>query len=845
MRYVAAAAPPPLILREAPCRVEAHAAAAVAAYILERRFGGRSRESSASGSLKAFQRDAVQRARIILARRGGVLIADSVGLGKTHIALALMEPFLGGGGRVAVVGPSALERHWRIAARGMPPFDWISHARLSRGSFDPVARDIVVIDEAHALRNPATRRYRAARGLCRASRVVLLTATPVNNGIRDLYHLLRLFSSDRDYLDVGVASLRSAFEEAEAAALLGTAPSIQPVLRSVMIRRTRPLLRELSGAGDDSLSFPAHRPPVPVRYSLATNGAADPLLSIGPILSRLSFPAHRPDAYREDARAARTRPHAATSLIRVGLLKRLESSAQAFQHSLDAYRSLLERCLDGLERGILITPGAEGRADGTDLQLGFDALLFEPLWRGMDVAAYRSDLERELACVGGMTAALGPALESDGKLSALVALLEGPLRGRKVLLFTQFRHTARHLHASLRRKWRVGLVEGSGAWLGADPAHRADVVRRFAPRSNGTPLPAPHEAIDLLIATDVLSEGFNLQDADVVISYDLPWNPVRLVQRIGRIDRLGSPHASIVGYHFLPGELERYLRLLDRLAVKASAIDASVGSDMPALHAELARALGKRDPAVVERIERADAEWFELDERLIGALGRAPARSWAPSAGGLPVGLLPSSGRRAPSGLVAAEVLGRFEWVAIVEGRPVSDDRVCARLIEDTLRAPPEVGQDVAGATGCGEPPGGLPEAELRQLLDAARTAFARRAAVVSTAALLPAGGETARLGRLVLSAAAALPGGPDRGTCLRIERCLERLASLPPELEALLPHIVTADRDPARRLAAVLDRIESLPAASRKDVEALRVGGSGEGRIRLLAALLEDPRNR
>lgn len=832
--------PSPLVVRETALRIELCPAVDVATRILEARFGGRPLAARLPASLKAFQRDAVARARLLLARRGGVLIADSVGLGKTHIALALVEPFLDAGHHVTVVGPAALERHWRSAAAAMPAFEWISYSRLSRGLWQAGERQAVVFDEAHALRNPRTRRYRAAAGLCRTSRVVLLSATPVNNGVWDLYHLIRLFSGDRDYLDAGVASLRSAFEEAEKSALLGAAPSVQPVLRSIMIRRTRPLLRDLaraSGAEDAGLVFPTQRPPRAVRYSLVAHAGPEPLADIGRLLPELSFPPYRLAAYADAPRPAHRDSFGMAALMRIALLKRLESSAIAFHRSIAAYRALLSRCVDGLARGLMIRPDIALVSGGHDLQLTFEALLFDALPPGLDAAGYRAELDGELECVDAMSRALAPALESDGKLEALTTLLARMAGRHRILLFTQFRHTAQYLHDRLRGRWRVGLIDGGGARLGSAVVHRSEVIRCFAPLANHAPAPPAHEAIDVLVATDVISEGFNLQDADVVISYDLPWNPVRLVQRIGRIDRLGSPHPTIASYHFLPGALEPYLGLLDRLSSKGSAIEATVGSDMPALHAELALALERRDSGIVERIERADAEWFELDERLLAALARAPACRSDSAADALPVGLLPWSGRAPPCGLVAALVGGRFEWVAVSEGRAVNDDRVCARMIEDVMSAH---GHEHAPSGPRGAVLGSTPTDVIARLLDAARPSIARLAGVAASASLLPAGGEAERLGRLLLNRAASMPGGPDGATCKRIELCLERLASLPPELEARLPHLLPAATARTGTVGEILDRIDALPHAS--SARQIAQEGPAGATVRLVGALLEMP---
>ncbi|HEX9109543.1 MAG TPA: SNF2-related protein, partial [Longimicrobiales bacterium] len=297
-RLIAGDAGSSLLLRERAPAFDA-APAAVARLALEARFG----RAPANGDsrprvfdLAAFQRDAVARAELALARHGGVLLADGVGLGKTFLGLALAEAELRRGGRVLLVVPAALARDWiaplrRLArARGarLDPqrqasarstLVWLTHTRLSRSALpagasagaDTFSPTLIVVDEAHAFRNPATRRYRALAELCRHARVALLTATPVNNRLSDLYFQLRLFAGDGDFAPAGVPDLRQAFD---AATEEGGPGAILPVLREVVIRRTRPFLRDHYGAvalpgAAEPLRFPRRAAPRPVPYDLS------------------------------------------------------------------------------------------------------------------------------------------------------------------------------------------------------------------------------------------------------------------------------------------------------------------------------------------------------------------------------------------------------------------------------------------------------------------------------------------------------------------------------------------------------------------------------------------------
>ncbi|MBX6364346.1 MAG: DEAD/DEAH box helicase family protein, partial [Gemmatimonadetes bacterium] len=297
----------------------------VALGVLAWRFGAPAADAAAAPpifDLAAFQRTAVRRAEEILARRRGVLVADAVGLGKTFVALALAERRLRAGGAVLVAIPAALRRTWlgplrRLARELHVPLRLgggsdaaplgpdrrrggivlVSHTALSRGVAPASSPDLVVVDEAHAFRNPATRRYRSLAALCRGAEVVLLTATPVNNALSDLYFQLRLFAGDGSFGDVGVPDLRGAFEAARGG--LAARP-VLPVLREVMVRRTRPFLREhYAGAawpGGEALRLPRRAPPRAVRYSMES-GRSWSFGDVAAVLAGLTLAPYRLAAY--------------------------------------------------------------------------------------------------------------------------------------------------------------------------------------------------------------------------------------------------------------------------------------------------------------------------------------------------------------------------------------------------------------------------------------------------------------------------------------------------------------------------------------------------------------------
>jgi superfamily II DNA or RNA helicase len=545
--------------------------------MLAMRFGPSSARPPHPG-LAAFQQEAVMRLERILKERGGAFLCDSVGLGKTHVAAALGRRFREGAAPVLVTGPSQLAAQWRRHMRRDPAWHWLSHAALSRGAGGALKLEggLIIVDEAHAVRNPATRRYRNLALMCTRARVLLVTATPVNNSLNDFYHLIRLFAADDDFADIGVPDLRSAVTDA---ANRRGAGALRCVTEAVMVRRTRVVVQRAHGPGSPAggslrLDFPRQRPTRYVHYDMM---AAYPRLerTFREILPQLRFPAHGPGQRGRQGIA---------ELLRMSLLKRLESSSTAFATSVRRHRRLNDEFLRAAVNRLLLEPACR-RTPWHDTgweQLALDAVLYRPWPETIDRERAIADAVAEARLLDALNASIH-CPNRDPKVNALVAALAGDLADERVVIFTEFRDTAQMLWQRLVPLGGAGLVSGNDARLASGPASRRIVIERFAPVANDARPPAPHEAVTRLVATDVLSEGLNLQDARVVVSFDLPWNPVRLAQRIGRIDRLGSPHAEIEVVVFMPDRgLDLALRLLRRIRRKLREIR-MVGGDRPRL----------------------------------------------------------------------------------------------------------------------------------------------------------------------------------------------------------------------------------------------------------------------
>jgi hypothetical protein len=422
--------------------------------------------------------------------------------------------------------------------------------------------DLIVVDESHAFRNPHTQRARVLARVCGRGHVVLISATPINNSLMDLHAQLCLFLGDGALADIGVPDLRSTFRSARESA---RDPKLGRAIAAVTVRRTRAVLMARY-RDDPMLRFPERAPPVPVIHD--PGGTADAIDVIG----RLEL---KPFLLRPGGKRVRVAA-SGPELLRYILLKRLESGSAAFRRTV---RSLLQFLVafDGAAMTKLLLTAREHRAGGS----GGDQLMLEPLLLGpwpvqLPLDEWSRSVRNDVARLRSIESVL--EREEDSKVHALAQLLDGPLAGTKVLVFTEFRETAAQLHRALRNRPGIARIDGGGAWVASGRASRAAVIAAFAPHSNGSAAPSERDRIDVLISTDVLSEGLDLQDAGVVVSYDLPWNPVRLIQRIGRIDRLGSRHSVIRTYCFVPGPaLDAMLGLLGRIDSKLAQIRQGLG----------------------------------------------------------------------------------------------------------------------------------------------------------------------------------------------------------------------------------------------------------------------------
>ena len=619
--------------------------------------------------LAEFQDDAVKKARKILARYDGVMVADSVGLGKTWIGKKLLEDFAYHMRQKAVVVcPASLRDMWNRELRDASiACTVLSQEELGREEFDPGPygdADVVLIDESHNFRNRNAQRYGAMELLLGGNggrgkdgtrkKVILLTATPINNDLLDLYHQLSLVTQqDRTYFSAcGIGDLHRYFLNARRdSRSRSSAFALFNLLEEVVIRRTRPFIRKAypeATIRGERITFPARKLKT-VKYDLEAtySGIYEEIVSG---IESLMLAPYNLEAYKKAGVAVDDfeagREQALVGIFKSRYLKRFESSIDAFRISVRRALAFIKTfesyILDGRVLGSsdfhkamrYLTredeeDDATPRSMADEMDANEEAKQVLEEMETVDPSMY--DLRRlhdavqhdvdVLSDIWQRVKDIGP--EEDAKLNRLKELLSKDLRGEKVLVFTYYKDTARYLYRHLGHpdspeatafRESLGDVAIRRMDSGASPKERGRLVAGFAPRSNGKPEWAGTDReIDVLISTDVLSEGQNLQDCGHMLNYDLHWNPTRMVQRAGRIDRIGTKFDTLWVCNMFPDEgLERLLRLVEGLTRKISDIDRAGFLDASVL----GETVHPRNFNTLRRIRDEDGKVIEEEEEF-------------------------------------------------------------------------------------------------------------------------------------------------------------------------------------------------------------------------------------
>lgn len=676
-------------------------------------------------NLTRFQADGVARMERLLDEHGGVLVADEVGLGKTFLAAEVIYRTANiNRQRVLVVAPAALKTSmWEPFLEAHDFSRWVKvysyeevRNRLDpdKGPIDVFLQEIedyslVVVDEAHNLRNSGAQRSGAVDRVITAGspkKVVLLTATPVNNSLIDLETLVKYFiRDDARFASLGIPSIRDYIQQAQAIDPTNLTPEhLFDLMDQVAVRRTRKFVKEHYAneliIGPDGKPTTIKFPQPKVRridYDLDDDGLA----LIDAMVYALDDPTdpHAPHAWEDRSRDPQrlmlarylssmyTIDHdlqeyqiTNAGLLRSGLLKRLESSPQALHASLEKMIASHQAFLAALDQGYVLKGEALSEwvsSDSDDLDefvTEFDRDDQIESVDGYHLTELQTDVEsditllcelRDLAAivVDGIEPKVNKLIQELTAIAAEARRVDP--RGlsqadrRKVIVFSAFTDTIIPIHEAVieaiqnapgdspladYRDRVAPPIMGSyakaherGASGGVDQGGRASTIAGFAPQTagprNAAGEPTAKDEFDILFSTDVLAEGVNLQQAGQMINYDLPWNPMRIVQRHGRVDRIGSKHDYVhLGLFFPAARLDALLELEARLEAKLALADAAVGAGEVLPGRGPGHEVNLADDQVIDEFEKlldtggssASLSGEEYRRRLFGAFNMEP-----------------------------------------------------------------------------------------------------------------------------------------------------------------------------------------------------------------------------
>ena len=671
-------------------------------------------------SLYEFQKDAVKGAINKINRFGGCIIADSVGLGKTYEALAIIKYYELRNDRVLVLCPKKLRENWTLFRESYDinpllkdrlSYDVLSHTDLSRtdgktGDIDLNLLnwgnyDLIVIDESHNFRN--NKRGKEKDGIRKYTRyerlidevikkgvktkVLLLSATPVNNYLKDLRNQIYLITEDDDKSfseNLGIKSIEQTMKNAQTKfqkwandkqknklhsthLMEDLDSSFFKLLDAITIARSRKhIIRYYKNTIAEFGKFPKREKPISVFPVIDLLGKFPSYDELNKDILKFQLSLYIPSKYLSDAKFRKfydvkgirkdefdnqaTREKFLIAMMRINFLKRLESSIEAFEitikRTIDKIETLIKRIenyqqkkesgeLYELEMQIDYNLIDEDEAEQIQEMLTVGKKLKFEL-RHLNLERWLKDLKSDktnLSKIYENAKLITP--ERDAKLFEVKKLLkskiENPMNdnNKKVVIFTAFADTANYLYDNLNEWFTNEFGLHSAIVSGGNQTNRSSyqpkgflrqtefnaILTNFSPISKNREkmknMPKSRE-IDLLIATDCISEGQNLQDCDYLINYDIHWNPVRIIQRFGRIDRIGSKNETIQLINFWPTEdLNNYIKLKDRVEARMALVDITATAEDNLLETKQIEELLKED------IKYRDKQLMRLKDEVL------------------------------------------------------------------------------------------------------------------------------------------------------------------------------------------------------------------------------------
>lgn len=563
--------------------------------------------------LTEFQTDAVATAMDVINRYRGVIIADSTGLGKTRICLDIIRQKMRvENKKVLLIAPSqVLETVWKSQLeRGGFRIYEESTEMVSREDFQYKIKkyqkaDVIVIDESQAFRSKNTGRLCNLMKLVAGKRkdIILLSATPINNGIMDLYYQISIITGGHDdyFVDIGIPDFYEYMKKMAKDGIGVGIDRMHSLLDEIMVRRTRSFIKKAypqEKIDNKPITFP-EREYSTIHYDLVSAVGDDVYAGLIETIENLQMVPYGVERYNNNLSEEERKKHMVrASLQTVLLLKRFESSTVAAKKSIDNKITLYEyfektlatntvASIKGLNKIIMkwnqYAEDPENESDRDEHFLREIERLPTIQLDGYDVDSMKRDLESDLTILRTYRNGISKILKFDKKSDAVAETIERDKalekESRKVLIFTEYTDTAKHIEEYMKNKFPDSTVRLITGDVGKE--QRLEIIRKFSPRANTIEdEDMPDKQVDILISTEVLSEGQNLQDCNYVINYDLPWNPMRIVQRLGRIDRLTSAYPVVHSRDCYPAkELNDLLRLMGKLLKKIGTVSDVIGLD--------------------------------------------------------------------------------------------------------------------------------------------------------------------------------------------------------------------------------------------------------------------------
>jgi len=527
-----------------------------------------------------YQEQAVLNAKKILEEYGGVFISDVVGLGKTYVATMLASQL---DGRTLIIAPpSLIEREnpgsWpNVLSDFKVPADWISVGKLGEALKMVREREYknIIIDEAHRFRSEDTQSYDKLSKICRGKRVILVSATPYNNSPRDILNLIKLFQSPRNSTIPGVPNLEAFFNKLDEklqgidkkqdydkflAVTRENAKEIRDkVLKYIMVRRTRSEIEKYfaDDLKNNKIKFPEVEAPKPLFYELDDQEDRAFTETLKLLTQELTYSRYMPLLYLRDeltAFEAQSQRNMG-GFMKVLLVKRLESSFYAFRKTVERFADSYEKFIKMYESGTVYVSkkyfNKIFELIKEDDEEGVQRLIDENKAERYSSEDFRPqfvvDLRKDLKILQQIISTW-KNIQQDPKLETLIHNLRHhevlKSEKSKIIIFTESKETAEYLTDEINKQFGEVAICFHGS---SSETMREIIIRNFDARAR-----EQENKYKILISTEVLAEGVNLHRSNIVINYDIPWNPTRMMQRVGRVNRIDTSFDRIYTFNFFP-----------------------------------------------------------------------------------------------------------------------------------------------------------------------------------------------------------------------------------------------------------------------------------------------------